>query len=124
MSQANQSDCQPGELSSLQDKQGKDSSGSACSFVADFDNFDTVVTKSKLDCKHCSARKEAITRLIPDAATRLAAKGEIRWASHDITSQYDKIFVSVPAGRTEFDPYGLSGYIELFFLENSKYRYL
>jgi hypothetical protein len=127
MSQANQSDYQPGELSSVQDEQkvleGKGLSDSACSFTPLEENFDTVVAESKPDCKHCNARKEAIIRLIPDAVTRLAAKGRITWVSHEITNEFDILHVRVFEGDSEFDPSGFFERIELFFLENSKYRY-
>jgi hypothetical protein len=125
MSQAIQSDYQPGELFSVQDEQyvleGKGSSDSACSFTALDDNFDTVMAESKPDCKHCTARKEAIIRFIPDAATRLARKARITWYSHEITNEFDILHVRVFGGQS--DPSDFFENIELFFLENSKYRY-
>jgi hypothetical protein len=124
MSQASQYIHRPRELSSLQEEQEvlekNDLSGSACSFVAQWDNFDTVVTNSKLDCKHCTARKEAIIKLIPDAATRLAKEGKITWHFHVITDRCDDIHIQVMEGDSELDPTGFWESIELFFLEKSK----
>ncbi|OAK96301.1 HET-domain-containing protein [Phaeosphaeriaceae sp. SRC1lsM3a] len=97
----------------------EDTSGYTCSFIADDDTFDEIVAKSKPDCKHCTARKEAIVRLLPDVATRLSSLAEIRWWFHDINDKAEVMGVFLVGGKSAHYPVGFYKEIELFFLDDN-----